>query len=213
MSNKEEKKDTASTNESKKGKKLTIVLITLIIACIILIILELTTHFISKTRHKILQAMGVESSIGNTSGNITNYGYVAEDNKYIYFMRMSDNGRYLGIYKLKKDNLLGEQEKLFESDADLAGINVINDYVFFVTLKKTNSEEVDNKIHRMKKDGSDHQVINDNEFNDACFQIYAINDRIYYIGSDECIWYMDFEGKNRTKLNNDQSGYVAITDK
>ena len=37
--------------------------------------------------------------------------------------------------------------------------------------------------------------------------------KIYYIGEDECIWYMDLDGKNKTRLNENASGFEAINEK
>lgn len=198
----------------KNRKKIVIALIVILV----LLVIEFTTHIISRSllqvKHNIFKTIGLESKVGNTIGNIQSYGYVAEDNKNIYYMGMTSNGKYFSIYKLKKNDLTSDPQSLYEDVCDITGINVIDEYIFFVTLdKEEDSDEVDNKIHRMRKDGSEHTIINDNDFNDKCFQIFAVKKRIYYIGSDECIWYMDFNGNHKTKVNDDSSGFVGITDK
>jgi transcriptional/translational regulatory protein YebC/TACO1 len=73
----------SDTGKKVKPNKLSILLGVLIVIVGILIILELITGKVSDTfsniKHAFSRAVGIESKEGNTTGNINNYGYVAED--------------------------------------------------------------------------------------------------------------------------------------
>ncbi|MBR1540973.1 MAG: DUF5050 domain-containing protein [Clostridia bacterium] len=172
-------------------------------------------------RHAILRLFGIEAKDGNTAGNINNLGYAAEDGKYLYYMAPNSNGQYIGINKVKKSDLTGEQIRLVEGTWEIASINSYGDYIYFVTLSQnqvdendTTADEVDNKIHRVKKNGDQKdEVLNDNEFNNYAYKIAVTGGKIYYIGEDECIWYMDLDGKNKTKMNENATGFELVTNK
>jgi len=209
-------KKTSEKNFIKEKK----ILMVLAIFIIILLIMELSTKIISRTtsniRHSFLRLIKVESREGNTLGNIANYGYIAEDNKYIYYMSpTTEDGKYIGIVKENKNNLTKDKKILIEDSWEITGINVFGDYIYFVTFadSKIDGDKVDNQIHKIKKDGSEHEIINDNDFNNDCYQIYVIDNKVYYIGKDECIWYMDLNGNHKTKLNDNKSGFIGINDK
>ena len=209
----------------KKKNKWNIILIILIIILAILIILELTTGMVfnglNSFKHIIFRAFGIESKEGNTIGNINNFGYMAEDSKYLYYMSPNENGQFIGISKVSKKNLTGPQTRLIEGTWEIASISSYGDYIYFVTLSKNdvdendqNADEVDNKIHRVRKNGDQKdEVLNDNEFHNYAYKISVVDNKIYYIGEDECIWYMDLNGHHKTRLNENASGFEAINDK
>lgn len=186
----------------KKFKKILLIILSIIIIVAILTIAILKINLLKK------------DIIGNSIGNIREYGYVAEDNEYIYFMSPDENGTLKGIYRIGK-NLEKEPELLIKGDWDITGINAYKGKIYFVTLSSGISEEdtVDNKIHSMKIDGSSHTVINDNEFHNNNYEIYVVKDKIYYIGKDQCIYSMNLDGSKKTRLNDQESGFVGINEK
>ena len=194
----EEKKDEKKLKINKKF------IICLVIIAIIIVIVCLFVFGRNKT------------VVGNTIGNIRNYGYLVTDDNYLYFMSPNDEGSALGIRKIDKNNLTGESEMLIEDNWQIVGLNYMDGYLYFITMadpEDSDSDDiVDNKIHKMKTDGSDHTIINDNEFNNDCYEIYVVKDKLYYIGIDECIYYMDLDGNNKTKLNDNASGFLGITE-
>lgn len=208
--------------ETKKVKKnkWSVVLIVAIVILAIAIILELTVGY-SSIIHAIFRLFGIEKKIGNSNGNINNYGYIAEDNKYLYYMCPSSNGQFVGISKVKKDDLTGKQTRLIEGAWEITSINSYGDYIYFVTLSQNevdennpDADEVDNKIHRVNKNGNKKdEILNDNEFHNYAYKMVVVSGKIYYIGEDECIWYMDLNGKNKTRLNENASGFEAINEK
>ncbi|MCI8310412.1 MAG: DUF5050 domain-containing protein [Clostridia bacterium] len=214
--------DTNENVTQKKYNKFSIILMILIIIVAILIVLELTTGIVfdafSNIKHVFFRGIGIELKEGNSSGNINNYGYIAEDTKYIYYMCPNENGKYIGISKVSKKDVTGKQERLIEGNWEIASISSYGNYIYFVTLLENNVDnknvdKVDNQIHRIKKDGSKHEIINDNEFNNYSYKISVVDNKVYYIGDDECIWYMDLNGKHKTRLNENATGFELVTDK
>lgn len=218
IENIENETNTKTKSKSERGIKIAIGIVIILIICVII---ELFTEFFSnsfsKIKYKYLKSKGLVSVEGNTIGNIRNHGYIVSDEEYLYYMSPSKNASKIGIRKLRKDNLTGTPELLIEDVWEIAGLNYLDGYIYFVTFTLSQSEssedeyDVDNKIHKIKVDGTEHTIINDNEFNDLCYEIYVIEDKVYYIGEDENIYYMDLDGNNKTKLNDNKCGYVGIT--
>lgn len=196
---KEEKKENL-----KKSKKKSIIII---VSIFIIILIAIAIYFIIPKDKNV---------VGNTIANIRNYGYVVTDEKYLYFMAPNDEGSALGIRKIDKNNLTGNSQMLIENNWEILSLNYMDGYLYFITMAdpedKSQEDKVDNKIHRMKTDGTEDTVINDNDFNNECYEIYVVKDKIYYIGTDECIYYMDLDGNNKTKLNDNASGFIGITE-
>ena len=207
--------------EKKKVNKLSIFLI---IAIIILIFIMIVV-FCGSVRHAIFRFIGIEAKEGNTIGNINNLGYMVEDSSYLYYMCPMENGKYIGISKVKKNDLTGKQISLVKEPEkgkwEIAGLNSYGDYIYFITFSPNsvdendeNADKIDNKIHRVNKNGNQKdEILNDNEFNNYDYKMVVVDGKIYYIGEDECIWYMDLDGKNKTRLNENATGFEAINDK
>ena len=197
--------------ENKKSKtklnKKIILLICIIVVIVIAVIIGIIVYNVKSS---------TSSNVGNTIGNIRNYGYLVTDNDYLYFMSPNDEGTAIGIRKIKKDDLTGTSEMLIEGNWEVLSLNYMDGYLYFITMADPEDEDsedtVDNKIHKMKTDGSEDIIINDNDFNNDNYEIYVVKDKIYYIGTDECIYYMDLDGNNRTKLNDNASGFIGITE-
>lgn len=210
---------------NKQGNKFNTVLKVLIVILIILIIIEISTGVISlgirNFKYIIFRAFGIEAKEGNTMGNINNFGYIAEDSKYLYYMSPSSDGQFIGISKVSKKDLTGEQIRLVQGTWEIASINSYGDYIYFVTLTQnevseddSDADKVDNKIHRVNKFGEPKdEILNDNEFHNYAYKMTVVGGKIYYIGDDECIWYMDLNGNHKTRLNENATGYEAINDK
>lgn len=208
---KEDKKEDKKTDEFKVSKsseeknnsKLNIVV--LLGFVLILVAIAVLIGF---------KLFGSSSKIGNSIGNIRNYGYGTFDGNWIYYLSPNEDSTKVGIYKVKNN---GEDKKeLLMNDLDIVSINAYKNYVYFIGIGQnaySDTDNVDNKIYRMKNDGSDLEVINDNEFNNDCYEIYAVNNAIYYIGIDSNIYKMDLNGTNREAVSENGTGYIGITSK
>lgn len=201
-SNKKEVKEENGQNAKtcKISKKSIIVIVVVAIALVICLVIG-----------SLLSKKGV----GNTIGNIRNYGYATINGNYIYYLAPNEDSTAVGIFKIKKDGT-GESKQLFMEDMDVVSINVYNGYVYFIGIgsdEYTEEDELDNKIYRMKTNGDNLTVINDNEFNNDCYEIYLVNGYVYYIGTDNNIYKMALNGSDRTLVSNNETGYLGVTDK
>lgn len=186
----------------KENKKLTIIIA--IIVVLVVIIGAICIINLSNT----------SNNVGNTIGNIRNYGYGVSDGKWIYYLSPSEDGSKVGIYKIK--NRGDKKEKVLMEDFDIYSINLYKNYIYFVGKgleAYSDTDKVDNKIYKMKKDGSDLKVINDNEFHNECYEIYVVKDSVYYIGVDQNIYKMKLDGTDRKLVSENGTGYIGITDK
>lgn len=211
---KEEKIESKETKESDdkfkvmkekiKEKKVTSGLIFLIIVAIVVALTMFLINYVGGLK------------VGNTIGNIRNYGYAAEKGGWIYYLAPDETGAKIEILKVKPGKKDLEPVKLAVDEWDVLSLNVAQNYVYFIAIfpnAYNENDEYDNKIYRMKTDGSDLQVINDNEFNNDCYEIYVINNKVYYIGVDSNIYKMNTDGSNKELVAENGTGYLGITEK
>lgn len=200
--NKEEKSSKFKlSNDNVTDKKNVVIAAAIIIVIVALALLIILKAFPS-------------NKIGNSIGNIRNYGYASTNGKWIYFLSPSDDTEQVGICKVKSNGQ--DRQELIMDDFDVLSINVYKNYIYFIGIgleEYDENDEVDNKIYRMKTDGSDLEVINDNEFNNECYEIYVVNNSIYYIGTDENIYKMKLDGTKRELVSDNGTGYIGITNK
>jgi len=115
------------------------------------------------------QGYGLFAGYGNTSGNLTNYGWVCIQDDAIYYSEKMDGQ---ALYRADLD---GENKKKL-SDHPVQDINVVGDTVYFVD----NSEY---KIYSVKTDGSDHKLLLD-VFGQ---RLFVVGNRLYYVNwGDGC---------------------------
>lgn len=84
--------------------------------------------------------------LGNTYGNISNFGYVVESDDWIYYRNQNDNGY---LYKMRTD---GTENTSLLPNADIRniyGLNVMGGWVYFTAIKDDYS-----KIYKVRADGS-----------------------------------------------------------
>ena len=198
-----ENKDKKANSDKKYDKKAIIVSITLISIIIILAIL-IVCFFFAHQLNKESTAIG----------NIRNYGYTAIKGNWIYYVAPNEDSTEIGIFKIKTNG--EEKQQLYMGDLNILSLNITGNYIYFIGIgpeEYSEDDASDNKIYRMKLDGTDLQVINDNEFHNACLEMYVINNSIYYIGTDQNIYKMKLDGSDRNLVSDNGTGYLGITDK
>lgn len=89
-----------------------------------------------------------ENSVGNTSGNINNYGWVAIQGDWIYYRNDALNGN---LYKVKTDGT--KKTKL--NDDDVVNINVVGDWIYYFDVKSRSFAGDVYHIYRIKIDGTE----------------------------------------------------------
>ena len=91
------------------------------------------------------------------------------------------------------------------SEIDIVSLNIYKNYIYFIgsgTETYLEEDDVDNKIYRMKTDGTNLEVLNDNELNNDCYEIYVLNAEICK---------MDLNGANKSVVADNGTGYLGIT--
>lgn len=156
-----------------------------------------------------------KKGIGNTIGNIRNYGYGAVSGNWIYYLSPNEDSSSVGIFKVKKDGTKPQQLYMSDGEQEIVSINVVGNYVYFIGINNyeyNEDDEIDNKIYRMKTDGSNLEIINDNEINNDCYEIYVINGSVYYIDNNANVAKMNLDGSNKTVVSENGTGYLGITE-
>lgn len=108
------------------------------------------------------------NTIGNTSGNLCNYGYYAAQGNWIYYRNFNDNDK---LYKMKLDGT--NNIKLCNDRA--YSINVVGDFIYYLT----SVENSNSYIKKIKIDGSNESIMMSSS-NPITF-LNVCGDNIYYI--------------------------------
>lgn len=105
----------------------------------------------------------VANVLGNTTGNIANAGFIAQQGIWLYY-RSAEGG----LCKISTDGT--GREKL--SDDPVLYINVVGDWVYYIE----DSDSSSGAICRVRTDGSEQSVLN----GDVCQDLYVAGDWMYY---------------------------------
>jgi hypothetical protein len=141
-----------------------------------------------------IESLGMVNERGNMVGNIINYGLVAQQGEWIYYIDNSDgskNNRYKNKHKLYKIRTNGSgQEKL--NDDHCRYINVIGEWIYYC-------HSSDN-LYKIRTDGSGRTVLSDDE----CSYVNVIGKWIYYCNESDNkrIYKIETDGKNKKRVNN-----------
>ena len=201
-----EKKDKKSCNIMEFVKKNAKIVIPVAIALIMLIIIAL-----------VLSNKGGSNGVGNTISNIRNYGYSVSDGKWYYYVSPNDAGTLTEINKIKANGK--DDTVLYSTAKTIVSLNEHGDYIYFIEVDTQTyfelEDSLDNKIFRIKKDGSSAtpELLNDNDFDNDCLEMYVVSNSIYYSGTDLKIYKMGLDGQNRELVSDTKTGYLGITDK
>lgn len=113
-------------------------------------------------KYKIRQ----DSERGNSIGNISNGGLVAQSGDWIYYQHTNDGFK---LYKMRADG--SEKTKL--NDNISYCINVVEDWIYYINNSDIDASQC---IYKMRTDGSENTKLNDSMSED----INVIGDWIYY---------------------------------
>lgn len=201
----------------EKGNKRGIIIIAAIVVAVIALVLVVLVN------RGVFEKNNV---IGNSIGNVRNYGYATYQKGWVYYVAPSDGKiENVGIFKSRLDGTAKKELKPegWEKGWNVMSLNAVGDYIYFIATQKNNTtatnnseainqDAIDNKIYKMKIDGTDLTLINDNDFYDESYEIYVVGDKIYYIGKDINIYSMDLNGENRVALSKSMTGFLAINE-
>jgi hypothetical protein len=113
---------------------------------------------------------------GNSQYNLQQCGYFAESNGWTYF---ESNGL------LKQNNETNEIIRI--TDEQIYGINVIDDYVFYVGFVMKNQWNIQyTTINSMRIDGTEHSIITDTSDDESVITgLVVVDDWCYYTTNEE----------------------------
>lgn len=183
--------------------KIFILVLVVILIIAILVGLELGTGAISN--------LFTISETGNSAGNIMNCGYSVEKDGYIYYVSPSEDMYTTQISRVKTGTK--DSQVIYTGSYDIRGLNIIGNKIYFINISIENTSDedgVDNKIYKMNLDGSNPEVINDNDFSYDNYDLHIVKNHIYYVGEDQNVYQMDLNGGNRKLVAETGTGYLAI---
>lgn len=131
------------------------------------------------------QSVLTNNVYGNTQGNISNFGFVAQQGDWIYYNNNT-------LYKIKTD---GTGKTEVSKDVPTF-INVVGDWIYYIeSLSGTN------KMYKVKSDGTERTKLSD----DISLYMVVAWDWIYYMNASDQgkLYKMKTDGTSKTKLNNE----------
>lgn len=199
----EKKESKVKPTMQKIGKYKFVILLILLI--LVLAIVEITTGAITD--------LFASKEMGNSQGNITNFGYSVEKNGDIYYVSPSEDMYSTQINCIKS----GETDStvIYQGGYDIRALNIVGNKIYFISISddETDAEDgIDNKIYKMNLDGSDLTVVSDNDFSYDSYDMQITKNRIYYVGTDYNVYKMDLNGGNKELVAETGTGYVAMND-
>ncbi|HDK7157364.1 TPA: DUF5050 domain-containing protein [Clostridium botulinum] len=152
------------------------------------------------------------TKLGNTIGNSINNPWVAEDEKYLYFL-CSEYMDASAIYKVDKKT--SKSYKLSDEE-ELHNLNVLNNKIYYLKTEENpdynseNNDETDEYIHNlyvMNTDGKNNKKLITDTANYIVTENY-----IYYTNVTDTakLYRCDLTGGNKTKISNEPVGLFNI---
>ncbi len=137
---------------------------------------------------------------GNTSGNISNGGFVCEKDDWVYTSMYKN-----GLWKIKKDG----SEKVQISKDSANYLNIVGDWIYYSS--STYLPENDRlRLHKMKLDGSSVSKLSTSivDF------VNVVGDWIYYIDANSGYkpYKIRLDGKGKSKISDVQMKYMIVDD-
>lgn len=143
-----------------------------------------------------------KNSVGNTSGNINNYGWVAIQGDWIYYRNDALNGN---LYKVKTDGT--NKTKL--NDDDVVNINAVGDWIYYFDVKRRSFAGNVYHIYKIKTDGTEKTKIYASDISGLISTMVVKDDYIYFDKIGE-VHRMKTDGTQMTSLK--AQGEVACID-
>lgn len=118
-------------------------------------------------------------NLTNTNTNIINGGFVCCDEKNYYF------GGENGLISIDTNNIdNGKRNMLYKDNTYTAAyyINLVGDYLYFITSNNSDANNIKSKVCRIKKDKTDFEVIYEND--NFCYELTYYKNCLYFCSGD-----------------------------
>lgn len=202
-------------NNNVNGKKSNMIRGIIILLLILVMIMAIMLMYMKK--EKEVADNSTSESTGNSTGNISNFGYSVGNDEFIYYVAPNEEMTSTNIYRTSIDS--DDTKLLFEGGYDIRSLNVIDDKIYFINVKiQESSDEAEdiqtyNEICKMNVDGSNAVVINDTQVTSTAFDMYIMKNEIYYVGDDLNVYKMNLDGKNRIMVQETEAGFLTMNEK
>ena len=138
---------------------------------------------------------------GNTSGNISNDAFVAQDSESVYYVLPTDTEYMMSQGELMKKNTDGSVMAVLLSGGRPHCLNVVDGWIYYI-----NSESGGGLIYKVREDGSENTLITSGYYAHDFMQGYTTQDMgsiLKMVVVDNWIYCRVYEG-------NDDGNYNAI---
>ena len=142
---------------------------------------------------------GDEKKMGTTQGNMSSFGYVCEEDGFVYYSKVGADDTLLCKASINGDESV--KTVLVDEEKMCFAINVMGEYVYYAT---------GGMIKRIPKDGGEAIVLSDIGAN----SIVVTEDKIYF--TSDGVYAMNPDGSDRVRLTTrgavkGEAGLAAIT--
>ena len=107
---------------------------------------------------------------GNTTGNISNNAFAAQDGENVYYLRETDPNSEVITYELVKAPVEGDTESVIFSGDKLSYLNALDGWLYFIG-------GIDGQVYKVREDGSELSTVSD-ELTGVNAMV-VVNNRIY----------------------------------
>lgn len=137
--------------------------------------------------------------VGNTSGNIANGGFVAQQGDWVYYCNPVEK-----LYKVKED---GTGNTLIPISDDVPRyLNVVGDWIYYLNVSELTTDF--RKIMKVKTDGTGRTIITD----DTAECVNVVGEWIFYsnISDSGKLYKIQTDGMNKTLISNDVTWKLSV---
>jgi len=149
--------------------------------------------------------LDLNQKLGNTAGNIRQWGVVAEDNDgTIFYVEQNRIKMQDRLYRMDAN---GNNKKLLLTSEIIYGLNLVGDWIYFLKDFGDKQFHQSYAIYRIKKNGTNLEKVT-NKLKEEARYMLVVDNWIYFDDwndNDRVLKRIDLDGKNEIKISNEAS--------
>ena len=151
----------------------------------------------------------LNQKLGNTAGNIRQWGIVAEDNDgTIFYVEQNRLQRQDKLYRMDAN---GGNKKLLLTSEIIYGLNLVGDWIYFLKDFGDKNFHQSYAIYKIKKDGTNLTKVT-NKVNEEARYMLVVDDWIYFDdwnndNHTRTLKRINLDGSNETMISNENSAW------
>ncbi|MDP4180550.1 MAG: DUF5050 domain-containing protein [Bacillota bacterium] len=136
----------------------------------------------------------------NSSGNITNGGFVCSNDGYDYVSFYN-----LGTFKIKN----GSQEKIKINNNYISFINIVGDWIYFANSDQYPVKDEQSRLYKMKTNGNSFTKVT----SDKVSYVNIVDDWIYYVNESDYDkpYKIRLDGNGRQKISDESVSDIVVS--